>query len=392
MPFIIITSLVALTFIFFPECPNRMFFQSSIGLGLIALSLSYRLKKIHWSASLLSFVSTLSAVLMTNYPAIYKKDVPLNVLFSLESNALLAYFIIVLFGAIPFFLNQEYFRKLIIVLFCSAVVNSAFMIIKTIIYGMDHCFAMMSNSAVDASFIACMLPLPIHMIYEKKYKIQGIVSLIFMIVAIVLSKSSTGIATIGIVFSAYWTMKYGILALKKILPLGAMILLSSHFYLKNELLNPNGRFHIWSLAMGFYWKMTHLFLGSGVGTFFIWGPEIEKSERVHQLLATGLSLDKSWQQLNLEISSNKFSMFTWLHNEPLQVLFEMGIIGLASLIVLYYFLIVKSWKKKNALFPMVIAYGFISLTQMTLRYFVLQLLGACLIMCVFNESEKLKNN
>ncbi len=386
MPILAISGLMFLVFIFFPECTNRMFYELSIGLGLMALLLSYRLKKVHWSVALMFSVSILSAILMTNYPLVYRNtSVPQNILLSLESQSMIAYFILIMFGILPFILDQKYFKKIHIILFITAVVNSVLMIMKTIIFGMNHCYAMLSNSAVDASFISCMLPVSIHMYYETKYKREAIGSLSIMIMAIILSKSSTGIASIGVVLSAYWIMKYGLLALKRILPLGATIAIASHFYLKNELLNPNGRFHIWELALKFFWKMTSHFIGAGVGTFFIWGPEIEKSERAHQLLASGLNIDQSWQQVNKEIVSGSFSMFTWLHNEFIQVLFEMGYIGLVSLLILYYFLIVKSWAKKSALFPMVISFGFISITQMSLRYFVLQLLGASLIMCTFES-------
>ncbi len=79
------------------------------------------------------------------------------------------------------------------------------------------------------------------------------------------------------------------------------------------------------------------------------------------------------------------SLFVWMHNDWLQILFELGIIGLAAAIIFYICLIKHSWNKKNYLFPIVCTYGFISLTQMPLRVFVFQLLGACLIMMAFDN-------
>jgi hypothetical protein len=363
MPILIITSLMFLTFIFFPNCSNRIFYESDIALGLIALLLACKLRKIHWSVALMFFISASSVLLLMNYQQIYQHNLPEGYHLRLAATTVATYITLLSFGMLPFLLKEEHFRDILKLLFAAAFVDSLWMLIRAVIWGPDQCYAMLSNSAIDASFIACLLPFAFQKVKERpELRRVGSIFIFIMVTAIVASKSSTGLAGIGVAVASFLFMEYGIKSLKIIFPIGAAMVTASHFYLKDELLNSNGRYSIWKMAFNFFWNETHHLIGAGIGTFFMWGPEIQMHE----------------------VGADKNSLFVWMHNDWLQVLFEMGFIGLAGLIILYSCLLFYSWKKKNALFPMICTYGFIGLTQMPLRAFPLQVLGSVLIALSFD--------
>jgi hypothetical protein len=306
-----------------------------------------------------------------NNQDIYQHTLPEGYHLKIAAITVSTYITLLLFGMLPLLLNKDAFKNIFTILFAIAVIDSIWMLVRSVIYGPDQCYAMMSNSAIDASFIACFIPIALSFFKKREIMwLEGIFLLIPMVLAIIVSKSSTGIAGIGIAIASYLFMEYGLKSLKIIAPLALAICGGAYIYLKDELLNPNGRYGIWKGSLDFFLKETHILIGSGIGTFFMWGPEIQ--------MHNNNSLGSNGQQ----------ALFIWMHNDWLQVLFEMGIIGLAGLIILYSCLLLSSWKKKNALFPMLCTYGFIGLTQMPLRAFPFQVLGACLIIISF----KLENS
>lgn len=398
MPILAITFLMFLTFVFFPNSINRVFFESDIGLELIAILMALKLRKIHWSVSLMFLLSVVSCIIMIHHQNVYAGNLIHDFLPPISFNAQLAFRVLLSFGALPFLLEDKYFLRILFLLYFTAVTDSIYMIIKTIIWGEKFCFALLSNSAMDASFIACLLPMSFQMITKGKYKKLGLFSFFSMCIAIVLSKSSTGIAALGVASAAYLLIEYGKKSIKYIATLAALLSGVAWIYLRDELLNPNGRYSIWNMDLRFFWHETHRAIGAGAGTFFFWGPEIQKIEEIKQLmvpcgmecsLSCGLSKEQAVKVLMDQ--HREMSLFVWMHNSWLQIIFEMGIVGFAGIIILYYFLINRSWSKKNYLFPILVTYGFIGLTQMPLQVFMFQILGICLIILSF-QPARLKNN
>ena len=367
MSILVVTALMFATFVFFPNCTNRVFFESDIGLGFIAILLGFKLYKVHWSVALMFLISAASAILMLNYQYVYQRPLPVQYPLQLAAVALDNYVAILLFGMLPFLLDETKFKSILQLLFAAAVFDAFFMLIRSVLFGATYCYAMLSNSAIDASFIACLIPCAYHLIQKTDRRNLGILYLTVMLTAIIVTKSSTGIAAVGIATASYLFMEKGVKAIKTIIPLALSICGAAYFYLRGELLNPNGRYGIWRDAFNFYWHETHRAIGAGVGEFFFWGPQIQ--------LHTGNSTGSNGQQ----------ALFVWMHNDWLQILFELGIVGLVGVVILYSFLLKNSWGKKNYLFPVVCTYGFIALTQMPLRAFPFQILGACLIMQSFEK-------
>lgn len=357
-----------MVFIFYPDCTNRVFYESSAGTFLIGILFALSLFRIHWTVGLISLVITYSAFLTMSLPNThYLKQIVPQFILPIAVHGIDSYVCFLSFAILYFILDIKHFRWILILLFYVAVIDSSYMIYADIIYGPKECYAMLSNSAMDASFIACLMPFSYSLFRNTKYKKTSLFLSLIMIIAIILSKSSTGIAAIGVAFGSYIFMEYGLEAWWKISALFFGITGFSWLYLRNELLNPNGRYNAWKNSLSFFWTETHHIIGAGVGTHIFWSFWIAKYR-----YPTAQTLD----------------VFIWLHNSWLQALFELGIIGFISLILLYIFLIRASWFKKNTLFPILVTYGFIGITQMPLQIFPFQLLGACLIFLSFDKNEK----
>ena len=69
--------------------------------------------------------------------------------------------------------------------------------------------------------------------------------------------------------------------------------------------------------------------------------------------------------------------------EPLQILFENGVVGLTSVFVVVGFMLKNLFKKKSIIFSVFCVYLFTSLLEMPLRLFVTQLLGICILAIAF---------
>jgi hypothetical protein len=331
---------------FFPDVDNRPFFQSAAGLALVTIFIGTKLFNAYGLEVAAGYMLA-SATFFYEWPLpqlAYRGPTPwggVGVQSSVES-AVLSLTLMATFLALG---TDDFFSKIKKILLYFAVVDSGLIIVRGIWKGTWYAYYMLGNSAVDASFLACLLP------------ISGWFS-IPMLIAISVTKSSTALGAVGIVAISWLVSKYGI---KKMWPvlfavpalLGAM----GYFFLREELFNSNGRFWIWKVVFDYWDKLPKIYqtIGTGTGSFFIYGPTL-----MHQV-------DPTTNQ-----------SFFWMHNDWLQVLFENGMIGLALLIGIFIKLLCNT-EENPKVFAMVCTYGFIGLTQMPLRQFLFQVLGVCLI-------------
>jgi hypothetical protein len=101
-----------------------------------------------------------------------------------------------------------------------------------------------------------------------------------------------------------------------------------------------GRSGPWSLFMNWWWENANVVTGTGSGTFTWLGPEIQgKSE----------------------------NLFTWMHSEPLQILFEQGIVGLTLSCCLLVICLYRAWNRPWLL-SAIVGTCTASLTQFPLRF------------------------
>ena len=218
-------------------------------------------------------------------------------------------------------------------------------------------FFLFNNTAIDVAFLSCLIP----SIFTatKKYlspKLHWLATLLFCAPCI-FTMTSTGILGLGLAFvfllwgELSFSKKYFPLALSV---LGAVVGLG--VLLQGEVLfNSSGRFGIWKMAFNFWKDNVNVAYGTGLGTYQMWG---------------------IWLQLqNIPEGQTNFPGFFWMHNDWLQILFEIGIAGFV-LTFLVYATALWNARKNLSVFASLALYGSIAIIQMPLRHLLFACLGA----------------
>jgi O-antigen ligase len=181
------------------------------------------------------------------------------------------------------------------------------------------------NTSMNACVIAFTYPL----LTRNSRKANGrwsavarVIKLYVPILAILVSRSNLGLLSLLAAFIAptlfdLWPEKFSFLGLVEstttLIFSASGLFLVGHWFMGPKFGDDNGRFQLWSAAINWWLKSADHFFGMGLGTYAVFGPNIQISD-LHQM---------TWH-------------FPWLHNEPLQILFEQGIIGLFLFLNLTY--------------------------------------------------------
>lgn len=123
-----------------------------------------------------------------------------------------------------------------------------------------------------------------------------------LVVCMAFSDALAPAVVLGAVNLAYIAAIFRFSRSIKIIMLGALLSIALVGYLSPGL--DNGRFELWGRVMTFYWNHANILVGFGPGSFELFGPKIQHASN----FMTG-----SW--------------FIWMHNDWLQILFELGIVG-----------------------------------------------------------------
>ncbi len=238
---------------------------------------------------------------------------------------------------------------------------------------------LLDNPAIDATFIAvtysilCFRPNKIPYDPESPRSVFGfkarftfdLVATVAPIFAIIVSESSTALVTLIVGWISFLWAK-GSLSIRKIgvafisaLSVAAIVIGPSQF------LNSNGRFFQWEIALDFWRLNFNPIFGSGIGTYFVFGPHLQ-----HQ------------------INPRAQEHYLWLHNEWLQVLFETGFIGLLIAAGIFLSSLRKSFKNRDSwIFAALMALGFSAFTQMPLRLMSFAFLAAFLAFIALRKNN-----
>jgi hypothetical protein len=358
-----------------PNNADRQFFQVFAGLILINILIAYRFLKIHWSVALAFLMVSVTSLVVITFPQVYHQT--LDPAWTLKLIAIMeqGYFVFLLIAILPLLLAPEFFKAALGALLIAAILDSVLIIGRTIIWGFSQSYAFLGNSAMDAAFIATMLPLVFWGLQIKFFKGRLLTfgPMVIMLVAIILTKSSTGIMGVGVALASYLFIQYRAKALFAIIPAALGISGLSYLYLGQELLNPNGRYYIWWIATKFFADNANPIWGAGPNSFFFWGPEIQRGDMISRHVAAG----------------TPYMAFYWMHNDWLQTFFENGALGFLALLLLFLCLLKFSWAKKNALFAIICTYASVMLTQMPFHLWPFQILGVSLVVLTFSK-ESLK--
>jgi O-antigen ligase len=220
----------------------------------------------------------------------------------------------------------------------------------------DH-YWVMGNHSVDASFLACMIPL----LVKEKFPLP-VIGLI--LIEILLTKSVTAMSAVALGLVIFGLLYYGKRSLTLTIPtvligFGLCDLFMIHFHgsgiiaSSNSILQDHGRFYTWHECFEYYWGHFQPWFGTGIGTYWTWGTLVQ-------------------------LANKQRDIFYWLHNDWLQIFFEYGIIGF-SLVVWVYGVALYRLKKRPLLFTSFSLFGYSAFTQMPLRQPLFALLGGYLL-------------
>lgn len=211
-----------------------------------------------------------------------------------------------------------YYRQFRKAFFWLAIANSIFIICHPANAGI------LDNASLDGCLLVCSLP----MVIRKSKEIA-----ILCAFSILVTGASTPIIALGL-FATFHFRKWWIpfvAGFAGLLAIGSM----------NTLVDPNGRQFIWRSAWNFLTHNVPMALGTGTGTFNLWGPTLPAPY-----------------------------IYIWLHNDWFQLLFEQGWIGLVLGVIFY----LDSFKKGHNKLEMFL-FGFIACTEMPLRHTLFAMLG-----------------
>lgn len=388
--------IIIFLFIFgmFAHEPDHYRMQTAMGLIGVMLFLSLWVKnRVHWSAGLLFALSSISAVYCSFLPvtlspfqewANISVNITVNgavhpvtlkemgiIIFDVTAAQSLCW---LLASVIPIVLISKRGLSWWLEGFAWLGLSSSTLMLYRFYTGLGASGAIY-NHALDASFLAVLYPIMLFSPVIKNWYdlfcdrrwhfLESGLCLAFVICpvwAILISKSSTGIATLGGELILYYLMIYKKLYNRIwILFLGSAATASAGWAMKGkDLFDPNGRQFILKTGMAMWFHVEHYLFGIGTGSFQVMGPMIQEAQ-----------------------GSN--IVFTWGHNEYFQILFEQGILGLLLMIIMYGYMLRNSFKTPW-LFVTVAGLGIISFTQMPLRLLPMCLFSAVICRLCFERT------
>lgn len=194
-----------------------------------------------------------------------------------------------------------------------------------------------------STFLILLLPIAFEM---KEFSLLGV-----YLVTILFQGGYTSALALWVMVLAYlsfsigrWVVGLGLTGLS----MGALYALFGHWQGDRWLAKGNERFGVWKLIWNWFWENPFHWFGMGAGTGY-------------QLIP--------WIQKSADPSSEQRGLFVYLHSEPLQCLFELGIVGLSLALLIYFRSLVQMYRAKRMHeFAFLAALGVSSLTMPILRH------------------------
>lgn len=333
----------------------EMFYSAFFGFIILGALNSFEVgRRLHWSLGLGLGVLLISGGYHFFFPQFY--PIPVNPVSIARSGGEILYSVTLLlfFSILLLSKSKRFFQLCLTSLFFISLVDSVALIVGFLLFkNSDPNFkptGILFSGTADACFIACMFPVTLN---RFMYRIPLSV---IMFWAIICAQSNTALAGVGVGIAFFlietldfkdWVFITPLLVLT--FGFGAYFLLGHHF------LETSGRLPIWNAAFHVFDQFANPIFGFGTGTFSSWG-----------------------QAFQMAYGSGTFAIWTWLHNEPMQIIFENGFLGLITSMLVFWFLMKRTFKK-SIVFPIAAVYAFTGLTEMPLRLFITQFLGICLL-------------
>lgn len=278
-------------------------------------------------SGLLAFQTTLNAL----------PPDPAMRLFSMAAESALISLLLTIFGVMTFSLHRwkSFFKGV-------AVSNAGFIIGMKLAHPHEIPWGILLNGSMSGCFAATLFPL-----FERRERWQRIL----VVISIFTIARSLPIAVFACVVGSFFIFNRRF----KFAALGVPLIFALGFLLKGKLfLESNGRTIVWHTSFHYFVDHVSLWSGAGLGSFYLIG----------QALTNG--------------------QFIWLHSDWLQLGFELGVLGLFLIVVMYADAL---WKARHRvdLFAALVGFGVFGLANMPLRYPLAGLYGAFLLRWAFSK-------
>lgn len=217
----------------------------------------------------------------------------------------------------------------------------------------------------NASMLACGIAVSYPILYShlKKMYFDGILfwsALILPIAAVGLLGTSMGYGVLATVLSVLLlhSSKNAIAALLSVYG-GALA--TGYFMMGSDFFSSSGRFTLWGHALNWQWEKGNIILGQGIGSAPIWLPHIQKINRF-----------------------DRGSWFVQMHNDWIQIFFELGAIGLIICGLVYMVLLHNSISNKF-LNASVLGFGVFMMGNFPLHWPMYAALGTIIGLAAYQE-------
>ncbi len=228
-----------------------------------------------------------------------------------------------------------------------------FCLFDSVLMLLNHGNGVMLNQSMDASFVACLMPL-----FFRRISTWTLLATV-PILAVLLSGSSTGLIVAALsVFSLLRSKK------SLFVSLIVAVCLLPFVSLNHSILNSNGRVELWKETWVYFKSFGKWWAGFGPGTF------IHYEQRIR----------------TFQDSSRVWQAFRWPHNEWIKIGFELGITGLILSLCIWLKSLKNSWMSPW-LFSSVLAMGVAITTQPIMAHVIVDVYAALLIKESFCKSE-----
>lgn len=227
----------------------------------------------------------------------------------------------------------------------------------------NSCGGMLGNPSMSMSFMVALLP--IALVQSTKSSRWILISLVA--VSVLLSKSSIALgmlALLAVVYAAYRNI-YLIFLAPSAMALGYGIL-------GKDLLSDGLRFKMWGFFMERWASNPANWLwGMGYGSFGVFSRHIQRG--VKQL--------PDGSEIKLWAPVHEDHWWTWMHNDWLQIIFELGIIGILLAVPVYFLALKRLHRMKynHALLSLAM-FGILMVFNYPLHVHLSSLFGAWLMM------------
>jgi hypothetical protein len=220
-------------------------------------------------------------------------------------------------------------------------------------------------TSVDAMLIAILYPLYIRYLYKFSSLYLKLPLLLIPIIAIFISKGSVGIGglTLGLII-LYSRPKFYLYLL---IPISLFI---TYYLYDPQLFNSSYRFEAWTWTIQWWSQLpmrNHLF-GTGLGTFSILGP-----------------------YLQIVTNSGTEGLFIELHNDWLQILFELGYVGISLAFSTFLYLVYRA-RHYRYLLSSILVYGACAFFYYPLHNVVTAIYGVILFKVILDLDNYSPNN